>query len=198
TGYIKKCLIPFEPTFGDKFKRGKVVGINVQQQTVTLASGETIHYDELVIATGTTGKFPSKLPVDTSASEAIARYEDMVAKVQKAQDIVLIGGGAVGVELSGDIKEDYKEKEVTLIHPREIIVNDRVSESFQNTVKERLKTLGVKTMLEGKSFIISAGRSGGAVQMGNWVFGDWLSRTIKGNSVFTPMQWKAMGQEMPK
>lgn len=34
--------------------------------------------------------------------------------------------------------------------------------------------------------------------MGSWVFGDWLSRMIKGNSVFTPMQWKAMGQEMPK
>ena len=64
-----------------------------------------------------------------------------------AQKIVVIGGGAAGVELSGDIRDDYKTKEVTLIHPREILVNDKVNESFQKTVKDRLEYLGVKTIL---------------------------------------------------
>jgi NADH dehydrogenase FAD-containing subunit len=59
----------------------------------------------------------------------------------------VIGGGAAGVELSGDIKEDYKDKHVILIHPREILVNDKVNESFQATVKDRLKFLGVETVL---------------------------------------------------
>jgi NADH dehydrogenase FAD-containing subunit len=68
-------------------------------------------------------------------------------QVKNAQKIVVIGGGAAGVELSGDIREDYKTKDVTLIHPREILVNDKVNESFQKTVKDRLKLLGVKTIL---------------------------------------------------
>jgi NADPH-dependent 2,4-dienoyl-CoA reductase/sulfur reductase-like enzyme len=81
SGYVKKCLIPFEPTFGDKFKRGKVVGIDVIQKTVELAGGESVSYDELVIATGTTGPFPCKLPVEVDSKDAILRYESMVDKV---------------------------------------------------------------------------------------------------------------------
>lgn len=54
--------------------------------------------------------------------------------------------------MSGDIKEDYKSKDVTLVHPREILVNDKVSESFQKTIKDRLKLLGVKTVLGNSTF----------------------------------------------
>ena len=68
-------------------------------------------------------------------------------QVKAANKIVVIGGGAAGVELSGDIRDDYKTKDVTLIHPREILVNDKVNESFQKTIKDRLKYLGVKTIL---------------------------------------------------
>ena len=75
-------------------------------------------------------------------------------QVKNAQKIVVIGGGAAGVELSGDIREDYKTKDVTLIHPREILVNDKVNESFQKTVKDRLKLLGVKTILGNEKNII--------------------------------------------
>ena len=67
--------------------------------------------------------------------------------MKAAKKIVVIGGGAAGVELSGDIRDDYKTKDVTLIHPREILVNDKVNESFQKTVKDRLEYLGVKTVL---------------------------------------------------
>lgn len=77
---MKKCLIPFQPTFGDKFKRGKVVGIDVVQKTVQLASGERVGYDELVIATGTTGPFPCKLPVDIDSKDAVGKYESILQK----------------------------------------------------------------------------------------------------------------------
>ena len=40
------------------------------------------------------------------------------------------------------------------MHPRTILVNDRVNESFQQTIKDRLKVLGVKTVL-GMSFSFS-------------------------------------------
>ena len=53
----------------------------------------------------------------------------------------------MGVEIAGDIREDFTDKEVVLIHPRETLVNDKVNESFQQTVKTRLKTLGVKMIL---------------------------------------------------
>lgn len=68
---------------------------------------------------------------------------------------MVIGGGAAGIELSGDIREDYKTKDVTLSHPREILVNDKVNESFQNTVKDQLKYLAVKTILDNEKLMIN-------------------------------------------
>lgn len=62
--------------------------------------------------------------------------------------IGVVGGGAVGVEIAGDIMEDYQDKaDVYLIHPRENLVNDQVSESFQSTIKEKLTSLRVNMIL---------------------------------------------------
>ena len=61
--------------------------------------------------------------------------------------------GAVGVEIAGDIMEDYKDKaDVYLIHPRENLVNDEVNETFQSTIKAKLESLGV-TMFLGMSLL---------------------------------------------
>ena len=69
--------------------------------------------------------------------------------------IGVVGGGAVGVEIAGDIMEDYQDKaDVYLIHPKENLVNDQVNESFQSTIKARLTTLGVNMILGMLVFFI--------------------------------------------
>ena len=89
TGFAKKCLIDYEPTFGESFKRGKVVGINPTMKAVTLDSGEKVAYDELIIATGTGGPFPAKLPLESDKTKAIERYEEYVKLVSSAFEIVV-------------------------------------------------------------------------------------------------------------
>lgn len=45
--------------------------------------------------------------------------------------IGVVGGGVVGVEIVGDIMEDYKDKvDVYFIYFRENLVNDEVNEIF--------------------------------------------------------------------
>lgn len=74
-------------------------------------------------------------------------------QVKDAMKIGVVGGGAVGVEIAGDIMEDYKDKaDVYLIHPRENLVNDEVNETFQSTIKAKLESLGV-TMFLGMSLL---------------------------------------------
>lgn len=69
-------------------------------------------------------------------------------QVKDAMKIGVVGGGAVGVEIAGDIMEDYKDKaDVYLIHPRENLVNDEVNETFQSTIKAKLESLGVTMVL---------------------------------------------------
>ena len=75
-GLAKKCLIDYEPTFGDFLKRVKVIVINPSMKTVTLDSGEKFVCDDLILATGTGGPFPAILPLDVDKDSAIQRYED--------------------------------------------------------------------------------------------------------------------------
>ena len=48
---------------------------------VTLESGEKLAYDDLIIATGTGGPFPAKLPLDVNKENAVQRYDDYVKLV---------------------------------------------------------------------------------------------------------------------
>ena len=45
---------------------------------ITLENGEKLAYDDLIIATGTGGPFPAKLPLDVNKEKAVQRYEDYV------------------------------------------------------------------------------------------------------------------------
>ncbi len=76
-------FIPLEPTFGERFKHGKVTGIHPSDKKVTLESGEEVSYDILVLATGTTGNFPNKLKPDMQQNreELKKEYNTLTEKV---------------------------------------------------------------------------------------------------------------------
>lgn len=86
--------------------------------------------------------------VSLQTSRDLHRFFLSFTQVKDAMKIGVVGGGAVGVEIAGDIMEDYKDKaDVYLIHPRENLVNDEVNESFQSTIKAKLISLGVNMVL---------------------------------------------------
>lgn len=64
-------------------------------------------------------------------------------KVISSSSIVLIGGGAVGVQMATDIKELYPEKTVTLVHSRRNVMN-KFDSKLHNIIAERCKELGIQ------------------------------------------------------
>lgn len=62
---------------------------------ITLESGEKVAYDDLIIATGTGGPFPAKLPLDTNKEKAEERYEDYVKLVSAVSNSTIIVCGCV-------------------------------------------------------------------------------------------------------
>ncbi|XP_072033680.1 ferroptosis suppressor protein 1-like [Amphiura filiformis] len=150
-GYAKKIFIPYEPAFGESFKRGTVTEIDVATKKVVLDNGEAIHYDYLIIATGTTGGFPGKLGLDMNdVPRAVDMYDDMLQKIKAAESIVVIGGGPVGVELAGEIKTDLADKQVTLIHSKPALIDGPFTESFRKSTYDQLVALGVNVLLDQK------------------------------------------------
>ena len=74
---------------------------------------ECVPYTELVIATGSGGPFPGKCDsLECSSSKLAQLYKDFTCEVQKAEEIVIVGGGAVGVEMSGEIRDSFPDKKV--------------------------------------------------------------------------------------
>jgi NADH dehydrogenase FAD-containing subunit len=98
-----RVAIPLDKTFingNGKMLVGKVVSISNSNEGekgghVTLASGETVDYSILVLATGSNWQGPLAIPDGKAELDKWAKI--WRSKFEKAEDILLVGGGAVGV-----------------------------------------------------------------------------------------------------
>jgi pyruvate/2-oxoglutarate dehydrogenase complex dihydrolipoamide dehydrogenase (E3) component len=98
-----------------------------------------------VIATGTKLTPPSTLPA-SSKPDAVTYLQKHAQKVVRSSKIVIIGGGAVGVQMATDIKELYPEKSVTLVHSRTKLMN-RFNSALHDIIAERCRDLGIQMIL---------------------------------------------------
>uniref|UniRef100_A0A8I5U0H8 Ferroptosis suppressor protein 1 n=1 Tax=Pongo abelii TaxID=9601 RepID=A0A8I5U0H8_PONAB len=160
TGFAKKTFISYSVTFKDNFRQGLVVGIDLKNQTVLLQGGEALPFSHLILATGSTGPFPGKFNEISSQQAAIQAYEDMVRQVQRSRFIVVVGGGSAGVEMAAEIKTEYPEKEVTLIHSQVALADKELLPSVRQEVKEILLRKGVQLLLRASWNFSPAGSLG--------------------------------------
>ncbi|PWN27600.1 FAD/NAD(P)-binding domain-containing protein [Jaminaea rosea] len=107
----------------------------------------SIPYTHLIYALGS--HLPDPLRT-TSASrtkkEGVSWMRHTQEQIRDAQRVVLVGGGALGVEYATDIKSVYPEKDVTLIHSRQRLLPN-FDERIHEVAKARLEELGVKLVL---------------------------------------------------
>ena len=109
---LDRLIIPYDRLL----QRGSVIqglAVEVGEGRVTLEGGDTVEGDIVVTATGSTYARPFK-PQSTSgetfARDSRAAHEALRA----ARSVAIVGGGAVGVELAGEITAAYPGKSVTL------------------------------------------------------------------------------------
>lgn len=120
-GRIEKNLIPDMQIFEHNIDLfvDQVVSIDPKKKIVKLAEEkEHIHYGKLILATGSSPVVPSFIPGHDLANVFTIKKDadylrGVLATVQQSQDIVIIGGGFIGVELSDQMKGDGKK--VTII-----------------------------------------------------------------------------------
>ena len=110
---IEKIILPYDRLL----KRGRVVRervLSVAEGEVRLASGQSLSGDAIVLATGSTYAQPFKPVTDLTADFRTASASTS-AEVKAAKSIAIVGAGAVGVELAGEIASTLKGKSVTLV-----------------------------------------------------------------------------------
>lgn len=110
-----------------------------------------MEYDYLVIASGTRLPSPGSMQDDHKLG-GVGFFKTYQAGVKVAEEIVIVGGGAVGVQMALDMKEVYPEKQVTLVHSRERVMN-RFHEGLDAIVRKRCEDLGVD-LITGQRVVV--------------------------------------------
>ncbi|KAI0474233.1 FAD/NAD(P)-binding domain-containing protein [Xylaria cf. heliscus] len=149
-GHEHKVFIPYGPYLRHlpdgvlKWIQGRAVRIT--KDSVHLSSGEEIPYEFLVVATGAgaTDVLPSRVGAD-DMDDGISKLKDIQAKIKEANNLVVVGGGAAGVELATDAKSHYPEKTVTLVHSRDNVMS-RFGPRLQKAAMDGLKNLGIEVV----------------------------------------------------
>jgi len=89
---------------------GKVVTLDAKAHTVTLAAGEVLSYEKLVLATGTEVCMPPIPGVDKQGvftiKKSMSAMNALREKVHQARKIVIIGGGFIGAEFADELSQD--------------------------------------------------------------------------------------------
>ncbi|WP_454049999.1 FAD-dependent oxidoreductase [Cellulomonas sp. Marseille-Q8402] len=109
----ERVFFPYTRLLG----RGRVVQQRVEHATSTgvrLADGTALDADVLVLATGAAYPFPSKF-IETETSVARARLARMRAGLEQTERVLVVGAGAVGLELVGELLDAYPHLHVTVV-----------------------------------------------------------------------------------
>lgn len=114
---------------------------------------DLIKFDYLVISTGTSYAFPAKV-ASPDAKDIPGLYAEIRTAVEKAQNILVIGGGVVGVELLGELTNQFPEKKYTLLHSHEQLIPGPLKKEFQSQFLKLVEgTPNVKLILGDRAVL---------------------------------------------
>ncbi|KAF1997136.1 FAD/NAD(P)-binding domain-containing protein [Amniculicola lignicola CBS 123094] len=96
------------------FVQGTATSLDTTSRKVTISRSEylddeIIEYHALIVATGTK-TYHSALSQNGDSSETLTAIKTLNAQVSSAKNIIIVGGGAVGVEAAGEIGEHLNSK----------------------------------------------------------------------------------------
>ncbi|WP_069300358.1 NAD(P)/FAD-dependent oxidoreductase [Neptunicoccus sediminis] len=140
---LDQALIPYDRLL----QNGRVIrsrAIHISGDGVTLENGQEVPADYIVIATGSSNAVPFK-----PNSDSIDAFRTDNARVHDrlgaAQTIAIVGAGAVGTELAGEIAHFMPQKDVTLISD-EATLFPSMPQKLAGGLAAKLSKAGVKTI----------------------------------------------------
>ena len=137
---LDRALIPYDRLLSHgRVLRARASGIDANG--VTLADGQKVEADYIVVATGSSNATPFK-PVGDDIDGLRQANQRIHDQLKAAQSIGIVGAGAVGIELAGEIAFAMPDKKITLISD-----NDRLfptmPEKLGTALAGKLRDAGV-------------------------------------------------------
>ena len=120
--WLDKLILPYDHLL----KRGRVLRdrvIAIEGEGVRLAANGSLEGDILVVATGSKYAQPFKASGD-SISDFRSALLDAHEKLKAARSVAIVGAGAVGVELAGEIATGMSDKRIDLVSATTVLFPD--------------------------------------------------------------------------
>lgn len=118
--------------------------VKIDGNAVILKDGERIEYERLVLATGSTPFIPPIPNIELDGvyfvKKEINYLKKLKAAVRKAEKIVVIGGGFIGVEITDEILK--LGKEVVIVEKLPSLLPLAMDKEFGKMTEEKLKEMG--------------------------------------------------------
>ena len=125
--------------------------VDGKEKILTLKNGETVGFDKLVFAVGARPLLPPIPGIDKHGVYVVKKDLDYLTALkkesQKSENIVIIGGGYIGVEMADEFTKAGKK--VTLVEMLDGLLATTMDEEFGAKTKEILENAGAK-ILTGK------------------------------------------------
>ncbi len=134
-------------------KIGKVISLTHHEltyQAITPGSSSppstptTVQFAYLILALGSTYTHPFHATQATALLQS-DRLQSELSQLEQARQVLIIGGGSVGVELAGEIASTYPDKQITLVtSPYRLLAS--MSDKASREAAKILKGLNVKVL----------------------------------------------------
>jgi NADH dehydrogenase FAD-containing subunit len=142
---LDRIFLPYERLLvNGRFVRDRAVAVDGRR--VTLASGDVLEPDYLVLATGSSYAFPAKSE-EPDVAAARLRYRAAHGALLAAHRVVIVGAGPSGLELAGEIKAFYPDKHVTIVDVADDILAGPYDQALRDDLRRQLDALGIELRL---------------------------------------------------
>lgn len=170
--FIKDQEAKPQPLRGEAFYTGSTIdyrpGIRVDRidagRRLELSGGGVLPFDRLILATGSR---PRILPLPGSELSGVASLRSLAdarlirAFSAQSEDVVIVGGGFIGLEIAATLKAAGRE--VTVVEAVDRLLGRAVAPVIARHVQQRLEATGVRILtgtmiarLEGENRYVSA------------------------------------------
>ena len=151
-GEISSDVLPIHPESWYKENRidlvteSTIVDINAIERNVELNDGRKIDYNKLIL---TAGSHPFQPPVPGSdlAGVTTLRYrqdaDTIIAQSEKIKDVVVVGGGVLGLEVAGALTARNKDLNITIIEGYDYLMPRQLNKKAAEHLKKHLNGLGI-------------------------------------------------------
>jgi NADH oxidase (H2O2-forming) len=139
---VEKNIMPDTLLQDAKLKIGEVASIERKSKTVKLKDGEEVGYNKLVLATGSN---PIQLPISGRdkkniwyAWKSMDYLKELGKAIDAANDIVVIGGGFIGLEFADECRK--RGKNITVVelleHCLQLVCSTDLCVRAEETLRE--------------------------------------------------------------